>query len=335
MTTETCYENFRNVLTLNLFSVIKDHETVKAVLDMVDMSMNDFEISKKPMEIIPVGGFPEVAKYFLASKGVANLSKNTLKQYRYKLIHFFDTVRKSYADVTANDIRIYLFNFKQERNASDCYVDNVRITLNSFFQWLVDNEYLQRNPCAKVDKIKYQQKTREPLSTLSLENLRFHCENEREKALIDFLYSTGCRVSECAGVLISDINWENNSVHLRYCKGNKERTVYFNDEAKVSLKAYIDKRGHISPALWTSTKAPHQQLQSHALENIIKKIGERTGIHTYPHKLRHTFATVGLRNGMPLEKLQALLGHTNPQTTLIYAKLNDDVMQLEHQKAFC
>lgn len=335
MTTETCYENFRNVLTLNLFSVIKDHETVKAVLDMVDMSMNDFEISKKPMEIIPVGGFPEVAKYFLASKGVANLSKNTLKQYRYKLIHFFDTVRKSYADVTANDIRIYLFNFKQERNASDCYVDNVRITLNTFFQWLVDNEYLQRNPCAKVDKIKYQQKTREPLSTLSLENLRFHCENEREKALIDFLYSTGCRVSECAGVLISDINWENNSVHLRYCKGNKERTVYFNDEAKVSLKAYIDKRGHISPALWTSTRAPHQQLQSHALENIIKKIGERAGIHTYPHKLRHTFATVGLRNGMPLEKLQALLGHTNPQTTLIYAKLNDDVMQLEHQKAFC
>jgi hypothetical protein len=133
MTTETCYENFRTVLTLNLSSIIQDPETIKSVLDMVDMSMNDFEISKKPMEIIPVDGFPEVAKYFLASKGVANLSKNTLKQYRYKLIHFFDTVRKSYADVTANDIRIYLFNFKQERNASDCYVDNVRITLNSFF----------------------------------------------------------------------------------------------------------------------------------------------------------------------------------------------------------
>jgi integrase/recombinase XerD len=335
MTTENCYENFRTVLTLNLSSVIQDPETLNSVLSMVDLSMSDFEISKKPMEIIPVDGFPEVAKYFLASKGVANLSKSTLKQYRYKLIHFFDTVRKSYLDITANDIRIYLFNFKQERNASDCYVDNVRITLNSFFQWLVDNEYLQRNPCAKIDKIKYQQKRREPLSTLSLENLRVHCKNEREKALIDFLFSTGCRISECAGVLISDIDWERNSVHLRYCKGNKERMVYFNDEAKVSLRAYIEKRGHISPALWTSMKEPHQQLQAHALENIVKKIGERTGVHTYPHKLRHTFATVGLRNGMPLEKLQALLGHTNPQTTLIYAKLNDDIMQLEHQKAFC
>lgn len=334
MTTETCYENFRTVLTLNLCSVIQDPETVKAVLSMVDISMNDFEISKKSMEIIPANGFPEVAKYFLASKGIANLSKNTLKQYRYKLIHFFDTVRKSYIDITANDIRIYLFNFKQERNASDSYVDNVRITLNTFFQWLVDNEYLQRNPCAKIDKVKFQTKPREPLTTLSLENLRWHCANEREKALIDFLYSTGCRISECAGVLLSDINWENNSVHLRYCKGNKERTVYFNDEAKVSLKAYIENRGHISPALWTSTKAPHQQLQSHALENIVKKVGERTGVHAYPHKLRHTFATVGLRNGIPLEELQALLGHSSPKTTLIYAKLNDNVTQMEHQKAF-
>ena len=334
MASETCYENFRTVLTLNLTSVITDPETLKNVLSMVDITMNDYEISRKPMEIIPANGIPEVVKYYLASKGVANLSKNTLKQYRYKLIHFFSTVNKSYMDVQANDIRIYLFNFKMERNASDCYVDNVRITLNSFFQWLVDNDYLQKNPCAKVDKIKYQQKRREPLSTYNLEDLRWHCENVREKALIDFLYSTGCRVSECAGVLLSDINWENSSVHLRYCKGNKERTVYFNDEAKVSLKAYLEKRGHISPALWTSVKAPHQQLQSHALENIIKNVGKRAGIHAYPHKLRHTFATVGLRNGMPLEKLQTLLGHTNPQTTLIYAKQDSNQMHLEHQKAF-
>lgn len=334
MTTETCYENFRTVLTLNLTTVIQDSETLKNVLAMVDITMNDYEVSRKPMEIISASGIPEVVKYYLASKGIANLSKNTLKQYWYKLTHFFSTVHKSFMDIRANDIRNYLFNFKMERNASDSYIDNVRITLNSFFQWLVDNEYLQRNPCAKVDKTKYQQKRREPLTTYNLEDLRLHCENIREKALIDFLYSTGCRVSECAGVLLSDINWDKNSVHLRYCKGNKERTVYFNDESKVSLKAYLEKRGHISPALWTSSKAPHQQLKSHALENIVKKVGIRAGVHAYPHKLRHTFATVGLRNGMPLDKLQQLMGHTNPQTTLIYAKQDDNQMHMEHQKAF-
>ena len=332
---ENCYENFRTVLTMNLCSVIQDTETMCNVLKMVDITMNDFEIKRKQMDIIPANDMDPVIKCYLASKAISNLSRNTLKQYRYKLTHFFNTVRKSYMDITANDIRIYLFNFKMERGASDCYMDNVRITLNSFFQWLVDNEYAQRKPCGKVDKIKYQQKRREPLSTYKLEDLRWHCENVREKALVDFLYSTGCRVSECAGVQISDIDWEKNSVHLRYCKGNKERTVYFNDEAKVSLRAYIEKRGYISTALWTSTRAPHQQLKSHALENIIKVVGERAGIHAYPHKLRHTFATIGLRNGMPLDKLQELMGHTNPQTTLIYAKQDSSQLHMEHQKAFC
>lgn len=334
MPAETCYENFRTILTLNLSTVISDANIIRDVLDMVDISAHDFDISRKAMEIIPTNGFPEVAKYYLASKGIANLSPNTLKQYRYKLTNFFDAVRKSFMDITANDIRIYLFNFKQEHNASDSYVDNVRITLNSFFQWLVDNDYLTKNPCAKVDKIKFVQKPREPLSTLSLEDLRWHCETEREKALIDFLYSTGCRVSECAGVLLSDINWDRNSVHLRFCKGKKERIVYFNDEAKISLRAYIDHRGHTSDALWTGMKAPHNQLKSHALENIVKEVGKRTGIHTYPHKLRHTFATVGLRNGMPIDKLQFLMGHSDPKTTLIYAKEDSNQAQSEHQRAF-
>ena len=122
---------------------------------------------------------------------------------------------------------------------------------------------------------------------------------------------------------------------IRHGKGDKERTVYFNDESKVTLREYLRSRNDNNPALWVSMKAPHQQLQSHALENIVKNVGDRTGVHAYPHKLRHTFATVGLRNGMPLEKLQALLGHTNPQTTLIYAKLNNEQMKMEHQKAFC
>lgn len=198
----------------------------------------------------------------------------------------------------------------------------------------MDEEYLTRNPCAKVDKFKCPVKRRESFSTYSLEELRWNCTSVREKALIDFLYSTGCRVSECADILLTDIDWNNNTVRIRHGKGDKERTVRFNDESKVSLRAYLDSRRDRTPALWVSMKAPHQQLQPHALENIVKKVGERAGLHAYPHKLRHTFATVGLRNGMPLDKLQELLGHTNPQTTLIYAKQNNEQVHLEHQKAF-
>ena len=332
---ENIYESFRTVLLMNLSTVIQDPDTLRETLNMVDITMNDFEISRKQMAIIPAADSEWVIKAYIASKGVANLSKGTLQQYYYKLRHFFSTVNKSFTDITANDIRIYLYNFKIERNASDCYVDNVRVTLNSFFQWMVDNEHILRNPCAKVEKIKYQKKRREPLSTLGLESLRWNCKDAREKALIDFLYSTGCRVSECADVLKSDINWDHNAVHIRHGKGDKERFVYFNDEAKVSLQEYLKSRDDQCEALWVSANTPHNPIKKHALEIIVRKVGERVGIHAYPHKLRHTFATVGLRSGMSLDKLQTLLGHSDPKTTLIYAKQDRTQLQIDHQKAFC
>ena len=333
--TDNIYENFRTVLMMNLCNVVNDTDTVKEIMKMVDISMNDFEIRKKPMELSTVAGVPEVVKYYIASKAVANLSKNTLKQYGYKLINFFQTVNKSYLDVTSNDIRIYLYKYKTEHNASDCYMDCIRITLNTFFQWLVDNEYMPKNPCATIEKIRFQPKERQPFSTLTLEELRWNCTSVREKALVDFLFSTGCRISECADVLLSDIDWENNSVIIRHGKGDKRRIVYFNDESKITLREYLKTRNDNTLALWVSQKAPHQQLQSHALENIVRKIGERTGVHAYPHRLRHTFTTVGINSGMPIEKLQALMGHTNPETTLIYAKIDDKQIHLEHKKAFC
>ena len=334
MSSENIYENFRNILIVNLNSVIQDQKTLSDVVKMVDVSMENFEISKRSVEIIPVIGSPEVVKCYLASKAIANVSKGTLKQYHYKLVHFFNTIRKSYMDITANDIRLYLYNFKLERNASDHYVDNVRVSLNSFFKWLVDNEYIQRNPCAKVDKIKYTAKQREPLTSIQLETVRFNTETVREKAVIDFLFSTGCRVSECADVRLSDINWANRSVHIRHGKGDKERTVFFNAESELTMKEYIKSRTDNNDALFVSSKLPHQQLKSHAIENIVKKIGERAGVKVYPHKLRHTFATAGLRGGMPLEKLQALMGHAAPETTLIYAKLSRTDLQTEHSRVY-
>ena len=334
MTTESVYENFRTVLTMNLCSVTDDPELLKNILKAVDVSASDFDIKRKQMDIIPVGDMRPVIECFLAAKGVANLSLKTLKQYHYKLVKFFDTVRKSYLDIQTNDIRIYLYKYKIEHGSSDCYIDNIRITLNTFFQWLLENDHITKNPCAKVDKVKYQQKRRQPLTPYQLEEVRWNTVDVREKALVDFLFSTGLRASECANVRLSDITWDKRSVHVRHGKGDKERVVYFNAESEVSLKEYIKTRTDGTDGLFVSMKAPHQPLQSHALENIIKKVSERTGIHVYPHKLRHTFATVGLRSGMPLEKLQALMGHAKPETTLIYAKQDQTDLQMEHQRVY-
>lgn len=332
MESET-YEEFRTKLALNLCSVLPEDQLTD-VLRAVDASLIGYEISLQRMELITTEGQPEVVKLFIASKAVSNLSRKTLKQYSYKLVNFFNIVRKSYMDVTANDIRMYLYQYKTEHNASDRYLDNIRITLNGFFAWLVKNGYITRNPCDTVEHIKFQVKPRAPLTPYELEVLRWNTVSIREKALIDFFFSTGCRVSECADVRLSDIDWEHRSVRIRHGKGNKERVVYFNSESELTLRKYLETRTDDTDALFVSIRSPHKALTDHALENIVKKVAKRSGLHVYPHRLRHTFATLGLRGGIPLEQLQALLGHERPETTMIYAKIDVQDLQREHQKIF-
>ena len=327
------YENFRTVLAMNLSAALPADQ-LAAALRAVDLSLGDYEITRKNLELIAAGGVPEAVKLFIASKAIANASAGTLRQYRYKLINFFDAVRKPFTDVTAADVRLYLYRYKTEHNASDRYLENIRITLNSFFTWLVENEYLPRNPCAKVEKIRYSEARRDPLTPFQLELFRWNTENVREKALIDFFFSTGCRVSECADVRLSDIDWTERSVRIRHGKGDKERIVYFNAESELTLRRYLATRDDDTDALFVSLRAPHQPIGTHALENIIKKVAERTGLHVYPHRLRHTFATSGLHGGMPLHILQQLMGHANPRTTLIYAKQSQDDLQHEHRRVY-
>lgn len=326
-------ERFRNELVTKLINVLPQ-EQIKSVLQAFDLTSSSYDISHKPTELIPLDGFPEVVKSYIASKAVCNASEGTLKQYRYNLFDFFRAVPKPFNAVTANDIRLYLYNIKQNRNASDRYLECIRITLNGFFQWLVANDYLLKNPCEKVEKIRFVEKQRKPLEPIELETFRWNTHEVREKALIDFLFSTGMRISECANVRLADIDWSERAVLIRKGKGGKQRVVYFNAESEVSLRKYLETRTDATDALFVSKRAPHQPLKSRALENIIREVSERSSMHVYPHLLRHTFATSGLHGGMPVEKLQRLLGHASPQTTLIYAKLDRVDLQREHQRIY-
>lgn len=330
----TSYERFRTILTMNLCSVL-NNEQLQEVLKTVDVSMNDFDITRKQMDIIPINSaIPDVVKMFIASKAIANRSPKTLAQYKYKLLNFFDKIRKPYTDIHTNDIRMYLYTYKVEHSASDRYIENIRITLNGFFEWLVENEYISKNPCGKIESIKYQEKERKPLTPYELEFFRWNTIDIREKALIDFLFSTGCRVSECAAVRLSDIDWKNRAVFIRNGKGNKQRTVFFNAESELTLRKYLETRSDKTDAIFVSQRSPHQAIKQKAIENIITAVSKRTGMHVYPHLLRHTFATSGLHGGMPLATIQSLMGHANPRTTLIYAKQDTVDLQREHQRVY-
>ena len=324
-------EKFRNEFIAHLDLPV---EETKKVLNAFDFVSANYEIERKNMNIIPYGGIPELVKIYLASKAVENLSVKTLKQYKYKLINFIKEVTKPIEEIEPTDIRLYIYKAKQTRKICDRSLESIRIILHGFFAWLVTNEYIRNNPCDKVEKIHYQVKQREPLDNYELEQVRWNCKNIREKALVDFLFSTGCRVSECAAAKLSDINWHDRSVVIRHGKGNKMRYVYFNAESELSLQKYLETRKDEHDSIFVSVKSPYNPLQESGIQCIIRKIGKRILLHTYPHRFRHTFATCGLNGGIPLPILQKLMGHEKPETTMIYAKQNKTDTQRAHQKVY-
>lgn len=326
-------ETFRSQMVSRLYDTLPQDQ-LQNVLAVLDSALQDYDITRKPVTLVPASGIPEVVKYFLASKAVENLSRGTLKIYRLRLEDFFRRIQKPFSDVRANDIRLYLCWYKTEKHASDGYLDNIRRILSAFFGWLVANEYIIRNPCASVECIKHQAPERIPLTPYELEELRWVCRTVREKALVDLLYSSGVRASECSAANLSDINWEARSIVIRHGKGNKRRVVYFNAESELSLRKYLETRQDDCEALFVTIRRPHHRLGIRSIETEIGKIGRRCENHVFPHKLRHTFATAGLRGGMPLDKLQALMGHAKPETTLIYAKQDQTDLQREHSRVY-
>ena len=328
-------ETFRDDLAARLASVLPP-EQLRDALHAVDQTVDEYEIQKKETSLSLISGLPPVVDLYLASKSVENLSDGSVYQYRQKLVNFFGKIRKPIDEITSNDIRMYLYDYKRDNGVSDSTLDGTRRVLNCFFSWLVLNDYLVRNPVAKLPKIKHQQKERTPLTSYELEELRWSCDDIRQKAIVDFLFSTGCRVSECVDVQLSDIDWTNRSVVIRHGKGDKLRKVFFNAESELTLRRYMATREDATPYLFVSKRAPHTQLGTRAMQLIIKDARIRSQItnHCTPHTLRHTFATYGIHAGIPLEQLQALMGHAKPETTLIYAKLDTSDLQHTHQQIY-
>jgi integrase/recombinase XerD len=123
-------------------------------------------------------------------------------------------------------------------------------------------------------------------------------------------------------VNVDDLNWADNSIVI-VGKGNKERTVYFSEKAKVYIKKYLVSRGSFeSSALFITSKAPHERLGGRSIEKEIGTIADRAKLdkHIFPHLLRHSFATQGSRSGRSLITLQNLMGHSKLDTTMVYGR---------------
>lgn len=274
---------------------------------------------------------PEELKIYLVTRKIEGLSANTLKIYSLYLTDMFQTIGKDIKNIAANDIRIYLYKLQESRQIGNRALEQRRGAIETFFRWCVDNEYIEKNPCHTIKPIKYGHKERTALTEKEFEAVRDACLTLREKALIEFLASTACRVSELVGTDTKDISFEKGKLTVTG-KGNKERKVYLKPRAQYALLNYLNSRNDDCEALFVSERNPHQRLKKEAVEKIVRKIGERVGIELFPHLIRHTAATIALDHGMPITEIQRMLGHNSISTTMLYAKANDASVKTNHQK---
>lgn len=196
--------------------------------------------------------------------------------------------------------------------------------LKSFFGWLTNEELLLRDPTAKLKPPKQEKRIPQALTIEELEMLREGADSNRQRAFIEVLYATGCRLSEIHDLNIKDIDQQAMSARV-IGKGNKERVVYFSFRAMYHLKKYINSRTDDDQALFVTIRKPYRRLSKRAIQREIEKVARQSKVkNVSPHTLRHTFATLTLNNGAELAAVQALLGHESPETTMIYAQLTED-----------
>lgn len=326
-------ENFAKEFMTHLNGKVSDDE-LEVILRELEVFSGNYDIQKKETALVEyTPQIPECYKVYMISKKIEGLRPSTLNTYGGYLKDFFFTVNKPLHQITTNDIRTYLYTYQQTHKVINRTMDGKRLVLNTFFEWCRDEGYINKNPCKQIHPIKYNVRPLDPLTGIELEVVRDACKTYREKAIIETLYSTGCRVSELMNLSKNDINFQTKEVML-LGKGNKYRISYINARAEVALKKYLDIRTDDNTALFVGERKPHNGIKKTTIEKIVREIGQRSGIgrRVYPHLIRHTTGTDALMRGMTLPELQELFGHVKPETTMIYAKTCRDNIKHNHQR---
>ena len=325
-------EKLKNDLLLLLDTYV-DTNALRGIDQKLNIILSDYEIESRKTEVaVYEYQIPNTVEIYIVSKKISGLSDKTLYLYKIVLEDFFCTVQKEPERISVNDIRIYLYKYQKEHGISNRTLDCRRTILCSYFAWMTSEEYLDKNPAINIQPIKYERKYKKPMSQLELEKIRLACKTKREKAIVEMLYSTGCRVSELERLNIEDVNFELKEVYL-YGKGDKHRTSYLNAKAEVALKDYLNTRTDDNPALFVYERKPYNRFKKSGIELMIRKIMERTSdvsIHVTPHVFRHTTASVALDRGMNIVDVSKLLGHAKVETTMEYITTNSNSIKNNH-----
>lgn len=279
---------------------------------------------------------------YLRNMALSGCKESSIKAYRYFFKNTF--LRIFTGDIrsaTKEDIQAFLDYRCNIDKVSDRTLEANRKMLLGLFLYLNQNKIIRRNPMILITPIKFYSVERKPLTDLQMAKLRDVASRTgiiRDRAMVEFFYSTGARVSEIASVTIDDIDIMERTVKIRNPKGWNPRTVLLDGNAVYWIRKYIEEERDFKSGnkeLFLSRKKPHKGITKNAIELIFKQLGEECGFHIFPHLIRHTMATNCLNSGMELDQVGTLLGHKCLSSTKIYAKRNIDQAKEDFIRMHC
>lgn len=331
-------EEFINNVAIKLELPREEVQKVKNLLFMELYNYSLIKIQNTDVAIYEENVNEEAVRMFFVAKNIQGCTKRTLEYYRSVISAFLNFLQnKPVTSITTNDIRYYLAVKKERDNNSDPNVDNIRRTLSSFFAWLMEEEYITKNPIVKIKKVRQEKYVKKAFKDTEIEKLRYEINNIRREdmrirfsALLEVLLSTGCRISEVS--TMNRDNLDGDEIIVKG-KGKKERIVYLNAKARMALDVYLKSRADNNPAMFVTLDKPYNRWQTPGMGADIRELGRNAGVpDVHPHRFRRTAATMALNRGMPIDQVQIMLGHSNIQTTTIYAVSAQETVKANHKK---
>ena len=336
-TEENISAQFVSKFSLIMSNYISSSDTI-LLTNLLSEFCADYTITNRCTDLVPYEStIPPWIQEYAVAKITAGCKDNSIKDYLLHLNSFFTFVAIPIKDITESDIQKYISYCLRVKNNSNNYIEHKRIVLSDFFSWSFHKGYITKNPMTGIAPIKASPTKRIPYTSDELTTIRNEVNNLHDKAIIETLYSTACRIEELCRLNKNDVDFFNNTVHL-FGKGDKHRTSYMNSEMKHALQKYLDTRTDQCEALFVGRR---KNRETHEFERItisgteamLRDLGRRIHVdNVQPHRFRKTRATNLYKSGMKLANIQKMLGHENVETTMKYVYTDNTDIENEFKK---
>lgn len=274
-----------------------------------------------------------------------NSSQHTVRNYRLDLLDFGRWAARSSVNplcATRRDMRSYLGDLDYAQYSRRT-VNRRLSSIRSFFRWLATEGLVESNPADVVSGPKLARSLPRTIPPADMARLlSVWCGSDkpadmRNRAILEFLYACGARISETSGLLVDNVDFDTAQVRV-FGKGSKERIVPLHELAIASMRDYLFNArpallaGKESPYFFVSTRG--NQMSPDALRKMFKQSLLAAGLDQTlsPHDMRHTFATDLVEGGADLRSVQEMLGHSSLSTTQIYTHVSISHLKEEHRR---